>query len=351
MHIREAMPEDNEELQELQAQCPQGTTLIVSGVNTPDFFARVKAYESYKVYVACENSHIIGSAACAIRDAIVKGNIRQIGHQFQLFVSPEYRRKGVASKLHQYREDYLSQQGVVLSYALIIEGNIPSMRYVLRQGFKLHRTLVMPGLAVFKEMDVASKGRVRPITSEDLEAVAGILNETWQGFQLYEPTSADTLAQFINRTPAYSFDNLFVLEDQGDILACLGFWDWSQVMRITVESLSLKMRMFGLLLDIVRFFRPMPRFLKPGETLKQMMLTPIGFKDPAYLAVLLRYVNNQALRRGIEQMFCVCDRDHVLLNSMKAFVRIDTAINLYIKSLQKNVLMANKPVFIDGIDI
>ena len=351
MHIREAMPEDNDELKELQAKCPQGTTLIVSVVNTPDFFARVKAYESYKVYVAYENNRIIGSAACAIRDAVVKGSVYHVGHQFQLFVSPEYRRKGVASQLHQYREDYLTQQGVVLSYALIMEGNIPSMRYALRQGFKLHRTLVMPGLVVFKEMDVESKGRVRPITSEDLEAVASILNETWQGYQLYEPTSADALAQFINRTPAYNFDNLFVLEDQGEILASLGFWDWSQVMRITVETLSLKMRMFGLLLDIARIFRSAPRFLKPGDTLKQMMLTPIGFKDPAYLAVLLRYVNNQALRRGIEQMFCVCERDHVLLNSMKGFIRIDTAMNLYIKSIQENGLMANKPVFIDGIDI
>ena len=48
MYIREAMPDDNEELQRLQALCPQGTSLIVSTVNSPDFFAGVKAYESYK---------------------------------------------------------------------------------------------------------------------------------------------------------------------------------------------------------------------------------------------------------------------------------------------------------------
>jgi hypothetical protein len=64
LYIRDAMLDDNEELQELQGQCPMGTTLIVSTVNTPDFFARVKAYESWKVLVACENSRIIGSAAC-----------------------------------------------------------------------------------------------------------------------------------------------------------------------------------------------------------------------------------------------------------------------------------------------
>ena len=54
MNVREAVAEDNDELQELQAKCPQGTTLVVSTVNTPDFFARAKAYESYKVFVACE---------------------------------------------------------------------------------------------------------------------------------------------------------------------------------------------------------------------------------------------------------------------------------------------------------
>ena len=43
MHIREAAHDDNHELQELQAKCPMGTTLILTTVNTPDFFARAKA--------------------------------------------------------------------------------------------------------------------------------------------------------------------------------------------------------------------------------------------------------------------------------------------------------------------
>ena len=84
MDIREATPDDNEELQKLQTRCPQGTTLIVSTVNMPDFFARAKAYEDYKVYVAFENNHIIGSAACAIRNAVVSGKVEKVGHEFQV---------------------------------------------------------------------------------------------------------------------------------------------------------------------------------------------------------------------------------------------------------------------------
>ncbi len=348
MNIREAVSEDNDELQELQAKCPQGTTLVASTVNTPDFFARAKAYESHKVFVACEGSRVIGSAACALRDAVVNGKISRVGYVFQAFVSPDARRKGVAGQLLQQREDYLGQQGAVLAYTLIMEGNLPSMRYIESRGFKLHRTLVMPAIVVHKEMNVPSMGRIRPVTSKDLATVAELLNETWQGFEFYEPTSAETLAQFINRTRAYSSDSLLVLEDQREIVACLGFWNWSQVMRVTVEALSRKMRVMGFFLTATRI---LPEFLKPGDTLRQIMLTPVGFKDAAHLAVLVRHVNNQALLDGIQQIFSICERNHELLRSMKGFIRVDTAIHLYIKPLQENVLMSDGPVFINGIDM
>jgi GNAT superfamily N-acetyltransferase len=348
MNIREAVLKDNDELKELQAKCPQGTTLVVSTVNAPDFFARAKVYESYKVFVACEGNRIIGSAACALRDAIVNGKICRVGYVFQAFTSPDARRKGVATRLLQQREDFLRKQGAVLAYTLIIEGNSPSMKYIESQGFNLHRMLVMPALVIRKEMSVPSMGRIRPITSKDLVTVAELLNETWQGFEFYESTSAESLAQFINRTPAYSYESLLVLEDQGEILACLGFWDWSQLMQVTVKALSLKMRMIGFVLTTTRI---LPWFLKPGDIMKQIMLTPIGFKAPSHLAVLVRYVNNQALLNGIQQIFCICEQGHVLLRSMKGFIRVNTAMHLYVKPLYQNISLSDKPVFIHGTDM
>jgi hypothetical protein len=168
---------------------------------------------------------------------------------------------------------------------------------------------------------------------------------------LYEPTSAEALARSINRIPAYSFNNLLVLEDRGEILACLGFWDWGQIMKITMKARSLKMRMMGSLIDIARNFRPMPRIPRPGDTLKQWCLTPIGFKNSSHLRWLIRDLNNLALQRGIEQIFCICERDHALLNSMKGFIHVDTAMHLYVKPFQQDVSMGDRPVFINGIDL
>jgi predicted N-acetyltransferase YhbS len=351
MEIRPAKESDAAALKVLQAKCPQGTTLVVSAVNTPDFFARVKAYKDYEVYVACENDRIVGSAACGIREAVVNGQVVKVGHQFQAFIHPEYRGRRIAGQLMQTREQYLKQRGAVLAYSLIIEGNIPSMRHVERQKYRCHRTLVMPGLSVFREMDVKSFGRIRTLTVSDLDAVANLLNKTWRDYELCEPMTGNELAQFISRTPAYDFPNVFVLEEDGEIVACLGFWDWSQVTRLVVEKLNVKMQMAGYVAGIARYLAPMPRVPKVGEVLRQMMLTPIAFQNPRHLAVLLKHVNNLAFQRGIGYIYCICEPTQPLLKSMTGFARIDTAIYLYIKPLREDVSILNKPVFINGIDL
>ena len=348
MYIREAVPEDNHELQELQAECPQGRSLIVSTVNTPDFFARVKAYGSYKVYVACEEDRIIGSGACAMRDAVVNGKTRRVGYEFQYFTSPNHRRKNIARRLRQRIEEHLVQCGAQLSYALIMKDNLPSMRLFKDEGFKLHRTLLMPAIAVRKEMDVSSEGRIRPAQFQDLTKLADLLNLTWQGHELYEPVSAETLEQSMCRTPAFDYNDLLVLEKNSELLACLGGWDWSKVMRVTVKSLSRKLRMIGWILTTTRI---LARFSKPGDTMKQMMLIFVGFKDLTSLSALIRHLNNNALREGMEQIFCICERGDVLRKSIKGFIRVDSAMHLYTKPLVQNVSMAGMPVFVNGIDL
>lgn len=351
MDIREARPDDNDELMALQEKCPQGKKLIASVVNTPDFFARTKAYQSSKVNVALDGDRIIGSAAMAIRNAVVNGEVGRVGYGFQAFVAPEYRRKGVINLLRQDCEEYAIQQGTLLYYGLIMKNNTPAIRWFEHGGHELHRTLVMPGIAVYKEMDVRCKGTIRQARPEDLPAVAEVLNQTWRGFELYAPASAESLKQFVSRTPGYDFNNLLVLQDGDEILACLGYWDWNRIMRITVESLSLKIRLIGLIVRTAGMFRPMPRSLKSGDILKQIVLTPIGFKDPVHFLALLRHVNNQALQMGIEQIFCICEQDHEMLKSMRGFIRINTTYKLYIKTLQQYGLKADKPVYIDGIDL
>ena len=152
MEVREAVATDNRVLQELQARCPQGTSLIATVVNTPDFFARAKAYVQYKVYVASDGRDIIGSAACGIRGAVVGGNVHKVGYEFQYFTDPGHRGKGAARQLRETIEAWLVDQGAVLSYALIMEANVPSIHLFERQGFSRHGAVELSVLLVYKAM-------------------------------------------------------------------------------------------------------------------------------------------------------------------------------------------------------
>jgi len=55
-------------------------------------------------------------------------------------------------------------------------------------------------------------------------------------------------------------------------------------------------------------------------------------------------MNNQALRNDIEQIFCVCEWDDLLLKSMKGFIRLNSGIHLYTKSLGQDVSLGSGPV-------
>ena len=351
MRIRVAIPEDNEKLQQLQARCPQGTRLIVSVVNTPDFFARAKAYDDSTVFVACENENIIGSIACSIKQGMVNGSIVRLGYAFQAFTAPEHRRKGVAKELLSKAEAYFSENNVSLIYTLIMHGNEPSMHLVEELDFTRARSLIMSCLLVYRNMENSHVDEVKQAKSEDLEQVARLINKTWEGCELFQPLTSKELHMFLGRTPGHSIENLVLLRDQGDLVACIGFWDWSSIARITMVSVSRNLRFLGIVSDLIRPFRAMPASMKPGKELKQWMLTPIGFKEPSHVESLLRFLNNQALNRGIEQIFCIYEPSYKFSTAIKDFFKADTPMYLYVKQLQSNVSLSFNPIFIDGVDL
>jgi GNAT superfamily N-acetyltransferase len=348
MEIREALPQESEELQKLQEMSPQGKSLTVTTVNIPDFFSRVRTYESWKVFNAYEGDRIIASAACAIRDAVIGSQAYRVGYEFQYFTCPDYRRLGVARRLREKIESYLSGQGAVLSYAFLLEGNNPSIRLFELEGFYLHRKLVMPGIAVIKEMQVPDVENIRPITPGDLKTVSDLLNETWHGHDMFEPVSVHSLARQFKHIEDLDYSNVYVYENEGSISACIACWDWSKIMKLTLLRRSLKMQIVGNLLVMMRI---LPRFPAPGDTLRQMMLTMIGYKLPADLSPLVKYANNLALREGIEQLFCICERHSRILESMKGFTRFDIGINLYVKPLRPDILLTDAPVATTGFDM
>jgi hypothetical protein len=104
-------------------------------------------------------------------------------------------------------------------------------------------------------------------------------------------------------------DDVWVLDRSGDIVACVVVWDWSQITRVTVTALPLRLRALGAVLDALRRVRPVPRLTRLGETWKQWGVVLISLEKPDELRALLRHVNNQAMRRGADQIVILREQD------------------------------------------
>jgi GNAT superfamily N-acetyltransferase len=347
VRVREALPGDGPALKALQARCPEGEGLVVDVVNEPDFFARAKAYGEPKIFAACEGERVVGSVACALREVEVAGAPTRVGYMFQAFVAPEARRRGVLAGLLAAAEEHLRARGARLSYALIIEGNAPSARAFAKAGYRPHRPLVLAGVPVFRKMPRRADALVRASRPADLGAAAALLNETWRGHALRELFSAEQLSRRIEETPAYREGSPLLLEVGGALKACAGVWERSRVTRITVRALSLRLRLLGAALAVARRLAPLPRVPKPGETLKQWTLTPVG-GAPGDLRELLYEINNQALGAGVDQLFLLCERGHPMLGALGGLYRVDVGCALFLKPLAAGLTLGDAPVYAEG---
>jgi RimJ/RimL family protein N-acetyltransferase len=133
--IRKATVDDNEDLIEIQQKCPQGTDMVINIDRSPDFFARISPYENAICFVAEVEGNIAGAAQCAFRELNFGGEQVKAVYEMGYIVDPTYRRRGIASQLHEAIEEYSRGQDTDIAHLNIVESNTPSMRLFEKHGF------------------------------------------------------------------------------------------------------------------------------------------------------------------------------------------------------------------------
>lgn len=350
--IRDATPADNQILQTIQGQASFGEGGSISSVNSPDYCWRTGVYPESKVFVAYnEENEPMGTASCAVRAVDVAGKFTIVGYSWNYYTSPNHRRKGVAGVLIEHVEDYFRQHSTAISYVYIMDSNAPSKALFERAGYGLKKALLARYKLVYKNSATVTESSVRCLKSDDLELVAGLINATWQGHDLYSPYTADSLAEFIERVPGFSYENVLVLEKDGQIAACLGYWDRGKVVRTTVRSLDAKMRVASFVLDAARLFTPVPKVLKPGQVMEQYRLMLAGYREADDLRTLVNVVNNRALDAGV---YAICGASEIgdpLTQALRNVFQNDVHLLLYVKTLDDGAALSDNPIYVDVIDI
>jgi GNAT superfamily N-acetyltransferase len=353
IRIREATEEDNQALIELQANCPQGTNLILKVDSSPDYFARSRSFKDWSVLVAVDNGRIVGSAAYAVSDVLVEKTPVKAAYEYGFMVDPKERRKGIAANLQEHIERCAKKKNVDLLTLSIIEDNLPSMNLFTKTGFKKVKDCATFSLMVYRRLKLAHEANIRRAEKKDLEEVVALINEMYEGYDFFHPLRTSDLLDFAQRTPGFSLDNVFVFEDSEGIKACLGYWDCVKVRKYIVQRFSSSMKAQLLMLKIAGLFAKLPRIPGAGEPLLSYNLTTVAFKDPVSITDLIKYVNNIASENKIHLLQVRADVQSPAAEVLSKFRHARVGTQVFVKSLsgKKFPHLGESMLYVDATEI
>ena len=199
----------------------------------------------------------VGSGLVRFGHCQWEGEVRSSALLNTLVVHPDYRRRGLASKLANWREEFARQRiaegGVV--WAIIQRNNTGSERIARKWApqFLSGRLAVVPMRMRSGPPPRSRYFHVRPALRDDLDTVVEQLNRHYQDYNLYSPETKSSLATWLDETP---FDSPFrhyrvVTNKAGSLLAGTGLSENCRLRTTLITHLPLALRVLNRAFNVV----------------------------------------------------------------------------------------------------
>ena len=245
LRLREAGWQDGEALAELYANAPEEIgEWQVTVERSPYPFAQFRLQEHATVHVLEERGVMLATVAHSIRNTFVGGERVSVHVPSALRVHRDRRGSGYGG-LVSYAEAPEWKWWANANYWYVRSGNFDAASWMQAlqpstAAAQPARDGDVPGLPVTvhylaaRPFDGARTG-IRPAHRTDLPQCIELINRTHAGFDLFRPYCEEFLEtrlddSFWGPRPewwprVYTWDDYFVLEEGGRIVACAGLWD------------------------------------------------------------------------------------------------------------------------------
>jgi GNAT superfamily N-acetyltransferase len=210
--------------------------------------------------VAQALDRLVGIGLVTFGECWFEGELRPFAYLSSLSVHPEYRRRGIASQIadwrvHRARDHFraVGRQGVI--YAAIQSGNIGSIRTA--SSWSTQHLAGRHGAAVTNVRQRPPRNRpqvdVRSARRDELGRIAQRQNAFYDGYNLYTPDTADDLEAWRSQElVGQRLRDVFVAVDRsGDIVAGMGVTAEGALMTSHVLRMPPPLRVANALLHIV----------------------------------------------------------------------------------------------------
>lgn len=242
LFIREATWEDDERLSDLFADSSERLgDWDVTVERSPNPYAQQRLQENWHVKLLEDRGVALGVNVQAGRSSFIGGRPLSVGWMGGWRVRNGFRRLGYSSMLLNAPGSAAGHFGVVSYWYVRLENGM-AQSWISHEVTDVAAT---SGRALDKltatvhHLDATTggrlDGRVRRVRPHDLARCVELINATHGGLDLFRPYSVESLSgrlddlfwgpkpPFIARV--YDWDDMAVLEEDGEIVACGGLWD------------------------------------------------------------------------------------------------------------------------------
>ncbi len=337
--VRCARESDNEGLVELDRRCTMGEETTLAFDRSPDFFARSKPYEQHTLLVAEAGDAIVGVGGVALKRLRVAGELLKAAYFYDLRVDPAFRRLGVASAIGDALRGLVKQIEADFTYALVLEGNVPSLELVAKRGSRPVRRCV---LAILPAGGAGGAGRWRPLEEQDLDRVTILIESAFPRHDLFPPLDVAACRDLLASSPGLSLRTCYGMTAGGALSACFGLWDYSAIMRIRVgRSRAVE--------------HAQPPWLFQAEEIAPHFLLPLAFQGPGLLAEVIQEARRLLVeqRRGwiVPALLIPYDPEDRAFAVVRQFERFELGIQLFARPARREVGLGDRPIYLDPIDL
>lgn len=249
---REATTADNEAFSDLFANSPEEIgEWEMTNERGPNAFAQFRLQENVSIPVIEEKGILIASCSFSIRNVVVGGTKLTVRYGQALRVRKEYRRQGFGDQVRSISWGVGTSRPSHCQY-----DNMRSQNFAVVNWWKKYnpeffddtpeRAGDVPGISVSvlqypKRAFEGDPAGIRRARRSDIRRCVGLINRTHRGLDLFRPYTVEFLRQALDEgfwgakppdwVSVYSWQDYYVLEQQGRIVACAGLWDRGRDLR------------------------------------------------------------------------------------------------------------------------
>jgi hypothetical protein len=241
---RELTVRDQEAFGDLWANAPEKVgDWQVTVERSPNSIAQFRLHTDASISVIEDAGELVACTVWASVNCLIGGEPASIHYALAMRARESRRGEGLGDLVRRFPGRALQRSTIgQVMFMRIGNANMAGFLEAVKFMAEGDRPQKVVGVTYLRaRADAAAAEGVRPIAEGDLAACVEMINRTHQGLDLYRPYGRESLKAVLDEgvwgeksrwdPPVYGWNDVFVVEETGRVVACAGLWDRGRDMR------------------------------------------------------------------------------------------------------------------------